>query len=92
MGFFQFTDGTPPPMEAVWDNFALRVHDVPPLSIARAVQVSWPAPAGVNYTVQSGPTMQGPWAPVQGLDIPGIQKLAVPAGSPSQFFRLVQSP
>ena len=94
LGIFQwqFSDSTQPPVEAIWDNFSLRLHDVPPLSIARAVQVSWPAPSGVNFTVQSGPTVQGPWSPVQELDMPGIQKQSVPAGSPSQFFRLVQAP
>lgn len=88
----QFTDGQQPPVEAVWDNFSLRHHDVPPLSIARAVQLTWPAPAGVNYSIESASTVQGPWLPVQDPEIPGIQSLTVPFSGPARFFRLIQAP
>ncbi len=89
VGLFQFAAGA---AQAVWDNFALRLHDVPPISIARAVQVTWPAPAGVNYSVEGAPTVQGPWMPVQEVDMPGIQKVSAPLSGPSQFFRLVETP
>lgn len=88
----QFTDGNQPPVEAIWDNFSVRLHDVPPLGIARAVQLSWPAPAGVNYAVEGAPTVQGPWLPVEDLTMPGMQRATSPATSPAQFFRLIQAP
>jgi len=88
----QFTDGHQPPLEAVWDNFSLRLHDVPPIGIARAVQLSWPVPAGVTYAVEGAPTAQGPYLPVEDLTMPGMQQMSVPATSPAQFFRLIQAP
>lgn len=88
----QFTDGNQPPVEAIWDNFSVRLHDVPPLGIARAVELSWPTPASVNYAVEGAPTVQGPWLPVQDLTMPGMQQRTIPATSPAQFFRLIQAP
>jgi hypothetical protein len=92
VGMWQFTDGHQPPVEAIFDNFALRLHDEPPLSIAAAGQLTWTAPAGVNYCVLGGPTVQGPWLPVQELTLPGLQKQTAPLSGPAQFFRLVQAP
>jgi hypothetical protein len=92
VGAWQFTDGHQPPVEAIFDNFALRLHDEPPLNIARAVQVTWTAPAGVNYALEAASAVQGPYAPVQELALPGIQKQTVPLSGPAQFFRLVQVP
>lgn len=80
------------PLQATWDNFSLRLHDVPPVSIARAVQLTWPTPTGVNYAVEGAPTVNGPWSPVQELTTPGLQKQTVPVSSPAQFFRLIQAP
>lgn len=92
VGVWQFTDGHQPPVEAIFDNFALRLHEEPPLNIAWAVQLSWPAPTGATCAVEAAPTVQGPWLPLQDLAIPGIQKLSVPVGGPAQFFRLVEAP
>jgi hypothetical protein len=89
---FQFTDGHQPAVEAVFDNFEFRLHDVPPVSIARAVQLSWTAPAGSTYSVLGAPTTQGPWMPVSELEMPGLSRMTVPAGSAAQFFRLQQAP
>ncbi len=92
VGVWQFTDVLEPPVEAVWDNFAIRLHDVPPLNITKAVQVTYTAPSEANYAVEVGPTVLGPWAPIQELPTPGLQRLAVPLSGPAQFFRLVRSP
>jgi hypothetical protein len=91
-GVFQFSDGHQPPVDAIFDNFVLRLHDVPPLNIARAVQLKWPAPAGMNYAVEAAPTVLGPWLPVPELPMPGLQNLTVPLHQPAQFFRLRQAP
>jgi hypothetical protein len=88
----QDTDATKPPATATFANFELRTYEVPQVSIARAAQLSFPAPAGVHYTVEAAPTVQGPYLPVQELDIPGIQKQTVPFSGPAQFFRLIQAP
>ena len=92
LGVFQFSDGHQPPVHAIFDNFVLRLHEVPPLGIAPAVQLTWPAPAGVYYAVESAPTVQGPWLPVQELQIPGLQKLTIPQSRPAEFFRLRGAP
>jgi hypothetical protein len=92
VGVFQFTDGHQPPVEAIFDNFLLRLHDEPPLNIARAVQLTWTSPAGVNYRVWAAPTVEGPWLPVQELEMPGMQKLTVPASGAAQFFRVLEGP
>ncbi len=89
---FQDTDGTKPPAEATFANFQLRTYEVPQVSIDRAVQLSWPALAGVNYLVEGAPTVQGPWLPVQDLAMPGLNRMTVPASGPVQFFRLVETP
>jgi hypothetical protein len=91
LGVFQNTDGHQPVPTAVFDNFELRTYEVPPVSIARAVQLTWPAPAGV-YAVEGASTAQGPFLPLQDQTIPGFQTMTVPANSPAQFFRLVQAP
>jgi hypothetical protein len=92
VGVFQLTDGHQPPVDALWDNFSLRLHDVPPLNISRAAQLTYPAPAGVSYLVEGAPTLQGPWLPLQNLAMPGLNQMTVPMSSPAQFFRLVQAP
>jgi hypothetical protein len=91
LGVAQNTDGHQPVPTAVFANFELRTYEVPPVSIARAVQLTWPAPAGV-YAVEGAPTVQGPWLRVQDQATPGFQTMSVPANSPAQFFRLIQAP
>lgn len=89
---FQDTDGTKPPAGATFANLQLRTYEVPQVSIDRAVQLSWPAAAGVNYLVEGAPSPEGPWSPVQQLVIPDIQKATIPLGAPVQFFRVIQAP
>jgi hypothetical protein len=92
LGVWQNTDGTKPAAEAAFDNLELRTYEVPQVGIERAVRLTWPAPAGVNWAVEAAPTVQGPWLPVQDLGMPGLQKLTVPLSNPAQFFRLQQAP
>jgi hypothetical protein len=87
-----FPDDHQPPVCATWDNFALQMQEVPPIAIGRSVRLTWPAPAGVNYGVEAAPTVQGPWLPVQELEMPGLQKLDVPQTKQAEFFRLRQTP
>ncbi len=60
--------------------------------IARAAQLAWPAPTGVNYIIEGAPTVQGPWLPVQDLAVPGLNQMTVPMNGPAQFFRLAPAP
>lgn len=93
LGVFQYNpDGQLPAAIATFDNLELRKSEVPPLGIARAVRLSWPASATINYAVEGAPTVQGPWLPVNELQLPGIQQVTVPASPPAQFFRLRQAP
>jgi hypothetical protein len=92
VGVWQQTDGHQPAAEVTFNNFGLRLSDVPPLGITRAVQVTWPAPAGLNYTLEAGSTVQGPLLPVQELTIPGLQQVTLPADQAANFYRLQQAP
>ena len=46
----------------------------------------------MNYAVEGGPTVQGPWLPVQESARPGMQQMTVPASGLMEFFRLRQAP
>ena len=92
LDFFQYTDGNQPAAVAVFDNVELRAYEVPQVGIAQAVQLTWPAPTGVNYALEAAPTVEGPWLPFQELEPPGIRKVSVPISAPAQFFRLVEAP
>jgi hypothetical protein len=92
LGVFQNTDGTLPAAEATFDNFELRTHEVPQVGIERTVQLTWPAPTGMNYAVEGGPTVQGPWLPINEVATPGLKQMTVPANDIMQFFRLRQAP
>jgi len=54
--------------------------------------LSWPALDTLSYAVQGGPTVQGPWVPVQDTTIPGMNQMTVPANGFMRFFRAVQAP
>jgi hypothetical protein len=77
---------------ATFANFEVRTFEVPQVSITRAVQLSLPIPAGLNYAVEAAPTVQGPWLTVQPQETPGIQTLTVPVSASAQFFRAVPVP
>jgi hypothetical protein len=89
---FQHTDGTLPAAEVTFAHFELRNYEIPPIGISRAVQVSWPCPAGVRYAVESAPTPQGQWLPVLIQAPPAMQQMTVPASDLMQFFRLSLAP
>jgi hypothetical protein len=96
VGVWQYTDGTKPAAEAVFDNVELRTYEVPTIGIQPALRLTWLAPSGVNYDVEAAPTPQGPWqplsVPITDSEIPGMKQASVPANSTAQFFRLVQAP
>ena len=93
IGVFQYNyDGQQPAAMATFDNFEIRKYEVPVVGTARGLIVSWPTPASVNWTVQGAPTLQGPWAPVEDLTMPGFNQMTVPMSSPAGFFRLIQAP
>jgi hypothetical protein len=91
LGLFQYTDGQQPVPTAVYANFVLRTSEIPFVGIERAVRLSWPASATINYAVEVGPTFQGPWPPVQDQTIPGFQIMTVSASDVMRFFRLQQA-
>ena len=92
LGVWQNTDGTKPAAEAVFDNVELRTYEIPQVGIERVMRLSWPAPAGMNYAVEGGPTVQGPWLPVNDVATPGLKQMTVPANDKMRVFRLRQAP
>jgi hypothetical protein len=62
------------------------------VDIERAVRLSWPASTTVNYSVETAPTIQGPWMPASDLPVPGLQELTVPTSEVARFFRLRRTP
>jgi len=93
IGVWQYNyDGQQPAAVATFDNLEVRKQEIPHLGIARAVRLSWMAPAGVNYAVEGAPTVQGPWLPVQDPATPGMSQTNLPANDLMKFFRLVQAP
>ncbi len=62
------------------------------MGITTATQLTWPAPAGVNWMVLSAPTVQGPWLPVEDSETPGFSQMTVPMSGPAGFFRLIEAP
>jgi hypothetical protein len=91
LGVWQNTDGNKPAAEADFDNLEMRTYEIPQVGIERAVRLSWPA-TGMNYAVEGGPTVQGPWLPVQDPVLPGFEQMTVPANDIMGFFRLRQAP
>jgi len=91
-GLFQYTDGHQPAPTAIFDNLELRTSEIPPVGIERAVRLSWPASATINYAVEGAPTVLGPWLPVQDQSCPGFQTQTVPANGEARFFHLIQAP
>lgn len=89
---WQSTDGRQPPMEAFVDNFILRRHDQPPIAIAPAVRLSWPAPSGSRYRVLGASALEGPWLEVRDGNLPGTQSQTVPISSGFRFYRLHPAP
>lgn len=92
LGVVQYTDGTQPAALATFDNLEMWTSEVPKVGMERAVRLTWPAPAGVHWAVESAPTFQGPWMPVQDPALPGVQQMTVPADGNMGFFRLRQAP
>jgi hypothetical protein len=92
LGMFQYTDGAQPAPKAVFDNLEVRTYELPQIGIERGARLSWPAPAGVNYVVETAPTVLGPWRPIRELELPGVKQMSVPVNGTSEFFRLQQAP
>ncbi len=90
VGVFQYNDGSDTTAVATFDNLELRKYEVPPLTITRAVSVTWPATPG--YSVEGAPTLNGPWTPVQNSPPPGMDQVTLPANSPAELFRVMPAP
>ncbi|MHC1767240.1 MAG: hypothetical protein AB9869_23665 [Verrucomicrobiia bacterium] len=89
----QYTDGNHPELDVTYDNLELRTSEIPPVTIERAVRLSWPASTTINYTPQAAPAVQGPWKPVQDWTTPGLNQITVPADEfKIEVFRLQQAP
>jgi hypothetical protein len=92
IGVWQYNyDGLQPAAVVTFDNFEMRKDEVPSVSIARAVRLTWPA-TGMNYAVEAAPTVLGPYAPVEDLTMPGFEQMTIPMSGPARFFRLIQAP
>lgn len=92
LGVSQITDGKQPAPTATFANLEVLSYEVPPLSMARAVQLTWPAPGGMSYQVEAAPTVQGPWRPVQQNVMPAQKQMTLPLRGADQFFRLIKAP
>lgn len=92
LGVFQYTDGTLPPVEATFDNVELRTYAVPRVTVERAVLLTWPESTMATFGIESAPTAQGPYLPLQLPVSPGIRQWTVPASSEMQYFRLRELP
>ena len=90
LGVWQYTDGTKPAAEAVFDNVELCTYELPPVGIERAVR-SFPD-MGRNWAVEVAPNVQGPYLPFQAQELPGMQMLTVPADDIMRFFRPCLAP
>lgn len=91
IGLFQYNyDGQQPVATATFDNLELRKYEIPPLGIAQAVTLTWPDLG--SYSIESAPSVQGPWLPLTDAVPPEMKQMTVPVTSPAQFFRLVQAP
>jgi len=91
LGAGQYTDGHQPAVLATFDNLELRTSEIPPVSVERAVRLTWPA-TGMNYAVEAASSVQGPYLPFQDLATPGVNQLTVPVSDLMRFFRLQQAP
>lgn len=92
LGVSQITDGMQPTPTATFANLEMFTDEVPPLSVSRAVQLTWPAPGAINYKIQSAPTVQGPWRTVPQNVMPALRQMTLPWRGTNQFFRLIQAP
>ena len=93
IGVFQYNyDGNQPAAEAVFDNLELWKYEAPAAEIGLAVQLSWPALPGLRWIVESAPSLEGPWGPVEDTPMPGMEQRAVPATELMRFFRLQLAP
>lgn len=89
---WQYTDGRQPPLTVTFDNLQMRTSEVPLLGIEPAVRVSWLGVGALNYAIEAGPSIRGPWQPVPDATIPGMNHITAPATDQMRFFRAVQSP
>jgi hypothetical protein len=92
MSALQYTDGNQPEMEVTYDNFELRTSEIPPVTLERAVRLSWPASTTINHTVEGASEVNGPWLPVQDWTTPGMNQMTVPVDEFMKIFRLRQGP
>lgn len=92
IGLFQYTDGMQPAPTAVFDNLGLRTFEIPPVSIAGAVRLTWPTASDLRYAAEGAPTIQGPWLPVGPAELPGLDQTVAPIHDAMKFFRLRQAP
>jgi hypothetical protein len=86
--FGQYSDGNSPAAEVTFDNVELRTYEVPMVGIERAIRLTWPASATVDFAVEYAPTVNGPWLPLNEQSSPGFKQMTVPANGDMQFFRL----
>jgi hypothetical protein len=87
----QESDVAPVTAFATFDNLECRTYEVPQVGIERAVRLSWPN-TGMPFAVEAAPSIQGPWLPVEGPVLPGMQYCTVPANDQMGFFRLQYGP
>lgn len=88
----QYTEETKPAVVVIFDNVELRAHEVRQAGIERAVQLPWAAPTGINYAVEGGPPVHGPWVPVNDVARPGVKQMTVPANDAMKVCILRQAP
>lgn len=85
---WQYTDGTQPSVDVVFDNAELRLYDTPQIAMNSSVTLWVPE----NFAAEHAHSLEGPWAPVSETAFPGLKRLSVPTQDPAAFFRAVPAP
>jgi len=76
---------------ATFDNLEFRTYEVPQVGYERALRLFWPD-TGMSFVIEGASKPEGPYFPIQNLDLPDMQYFTVPANGPQGFFRLQQAP
>lgn len=85
---WQYTDGTEPAVDVLFDNLEQRSYDLPQLGIERSVTVLSPE----GFDIQRATAPGGPWSPAIPPATIGVQRVSVPARGTVEFFRSVPRP
>lgn len=85
---WQYTVGTEPAVDVVYDNLEQWSYGTPQVGIERSVTLL--SPEGFDFQRASAPG--GPWSPAIEPGVTGIRRLSLPSDGQAEFFRAVPKP